>query len=225
MVATPPRRVVVSSFDPAPATPHGVRPAREPGAGAVRARNDAVDWLRGAVMVLMALDHTRGFLGSPVELETAGPALFFTRWVTHFCAPVFVLLAGVGAYLHGRKLPAPRALSAYLLKRGLWLVLLEITVVRFAWSLRIDAQGLFLQVIWAIGVSMIVLAALVSLPRPAVAAFALVLIGGHDLFDGVHADQLGAARWLWVVLHEPGMLVPVRRRALVRALPVVPWIA
>ena len=90
----------------------------------IPARNDAIDCLRGSVMVLMALDHTRMFLGPEVDLHTAGPALYFTRWVTHFCAPVFVLLAGVAAYLHGRRLASTRALSSYLLTRGLWLAFL-----------------------------------------------------------------------------------------------------
>src|SRR5262245_12359861 len=93
-------------------------------------RNEAIEWLRGVVMVLMALDHTRMFIGPAVDLHTASPALYFTRWITHFCAPVFVLLAGMGAYLHGRRLPTTRALSRYLLTRGLWLALLEVTVIR-----------------------------------------------------------------------------------------------
>ena len=115
------------------------------------ARNDAIDCLRGWVMVLMALDHTRMFLGPEVDLHTAGPALYFTRWITHFCAPVFVLLAGVAAYLHGRRLASTRALSSYLLTRGLWLAFLEITVIRIAWMLYIGPETLVLQVIWAIG--------------------------------------------------------------------------
>src|SRR5947209_17063737 len=104
---------------------------------APRERNEAIDWLRGAVMVLMALDHTRAFVGSAVELDTATPALFFTRWVTHFCAPVFVLLAGTAAALHGRRLASTAALAKYLLTRGLWLIVLEVTVVRFAWTVHI----------------------------------------------------------------------------------------
>jgi uncharacterized membrane protein len=188
-------------------------------------RNEAIDWLRGAAMVLMALDHTRALLGSAVELDTAAPALFFTRWVTHFCAPVFVLLAGTAACLHGRRLASTRALSRYLLTRGLWLVLLEITVVRFAWIVEIGPQHLFLQVIWAIGASMIVLAGLVWLPQWAIAAFALILIGGHNLFDAVHAEQLGSARWLWVLLHEPGALEPFTAARWLVIYPLVPWIA
>ncbi|MBI3768851.1 MAG: DUF1624 domain-containing protein [Deltaproteobacteria bacterium] len=188
-------------------------------------RNEAIDWLRGVAMVLMALDHTRALLGSAVELDTAAPALFFTRWVTHFCAPVFVLLAGTAAYLHGRRLASTRALSRYLLTRGLWLVLVEVTVVRFAWIVEIGPQHLFLQVIWTIGASMIVLAGLVWLPRWAIAAFALILIGGHDLFDAVKAEQLGSARWLWVLLHESGTLEPFAGARWLIIYPLVPWIA
>ncbi len=189
------------------------------------ARYEAIDWLRGVVMILMALDHTRGFLGSAVELDSAAPALFFTRWITHFCAPVFVLLAGTAAFLHGRRLASRRALTEYLVKRGLWLVLLEVTVIRFAWLLQIGPSAVFLQVIWAIGVAMIVLAALVWLPRSAIVAFALVLIAGHDLFDAVHADQLGSARWLWILLHQPGGLEPFDGAHWFVLYPLIPWIA
>ena len=214
---------MVSTFDPA--APESDAWQDAPAVHPPRERNEAIDWLRGAVMVLMALDHTRTFFGSHVELATAGPALFLTRWVTHFCAPVFVFLAGMSAYLHGRRLGSPRALAGYLLKRGVWLVVLEVTVVRFAWTLAIGPDNLFLQVIWAIGVSMIVLAALVSLPRWAIAAFALALIAGHNLVDGFQAQQLGSMRWVWVLLHEPGELVPFTGASWFVLYPLVPWMA
>ena len=188
-------------------------------------RNDAIDWLRGAVMILMALDHTRMFLGSAVDLRSAPPGLYFTRWVTHFCAPVFVLLAGTAAYLHGRRLASPRALAGHLVTRGLWLVFLEVTVVRVAWLAHLGPDVLVLQVIWAIGASMIVLAGLVWLPRVAVVTFAIVLIAGHNLLDGVHADALGRWRWLWVVLHEEGRLQPFAGASWMLIYPLVPWIA
>src|SRR5260221_8189515 len=159
-------------------------------------------------MILMALDHSRMFLGPSVDLQTAPPALYFTRWITHFCAPVFVLLAGTAAYLHGQRLGSTRALSRYLLTRGLWLAFLEVTVVRAAWMLYIGPQILVLQVIWAIGASMVVLAGLVWLPRSAIAAIAVALIAGHNLLDIVHASELGALRWLWLMLHEEGQLEP-----------------
>src|SRR6185436_9348473 len=125
-------------------------------------------------MIVMALDHTRMFVGTAVDLRTAPPALYFTRWITHYCAPVFVLLAGTAAYLHGRRLPSTAALSRYLLSRGLWLIVVEVLVVRAAILFYIGPYALVLQVIWAIGASMVVLAALVWLPRPALLAVALV---------------------------------------------------
>jgi uncharacterized membrane protein len=188
-------------------------------------RNDAIDWLRGAVMILMALDHTRMFLGTSVDLRTAPPPLYFTRWVTHFCAPVFVLLAGTAAYLHGRRLASTAALSAFLAKRGLWLVVLEVTVVRIAWIFYVGPDLLILQVIWAIGASMLVLAALVWLPRGALATFAGVLVVGHNLLDAVEADQLGRLRWLWVVLHQEGRLEPFPGANWFVAYPLIPWVA
>ncbi|MGH7893516.1 MAG: DUF1624 domain-containing protein [Candidatus Binatia bacterium] len=192
--------------------------------GRPQARNDAIDWLRGAVMILMALDHTRMFLGHPVDLHTAPAPLYFTRWVTHFCAPVFVLLAGTAAYLHGRQLGSTRALAGYLVRRGLWLVVLEVTVVRIAWLFQIWPDVVILQVIWAIGASMMALAGLVWLPRPAIAAFAATLIVGHNLLDAVHADQIGAASWLWLLLHEGGRLEPFTGATWIAAYPLVPWV-
>ena len=189
------------------------------------ARNDAIDRLRGLVMVVMALDHARDFIGPAVDLATADPALFFTRWITHFCAPVFVLLAGTAAYLHGRRLPSTAVLSRYLATRGLWLILLEVTVVRAAVLFYLGPDVLILQVIWAIGASMLVLAAVVWLPRPAIAAFALVVIAGHNLFDGVVADQLGSARWLWIVLHQAGALAPFAGARWFVIYPLIPWVA
>ena len=189
------------------------------------ARNDAIDCVRGAVMILMALDHTRMFVGTPVDLKVAPLALYLTRWVTHFCAPVFVLLAGTSAYLQGQRLGSTAALSAHLLKRGLWLVLLEVTVVRAAWMLSFGPGVLVLQVIWAIGVSMVVLAALVWLPRAAIATFAVVLILGHNVLDVVHADAFGGLRWLWILLHEEGRLEPFPGAMWLVVYPLVPWIA
>ncbi len=181
-------------------------------------RNDAIDWLRGAVMILMALDHTRMFVGTSVDLHTAPPALYFTRWVTHFCAPVFVLLAGTAAYLHGRRLASTRALSAFLATRGLWLVFLEVTVVRVAWILYIGPDVLVLQVIWAIGASMVVLAGLVWLPRAAIVAFAVALIVGHNLLDAVHADAARLAAMALAPAARGGQARAVPRRELVRHL-------
>ena len=136
------------------------------------ARIDAVDLLRGVVMVVMALDHTRDFfsVGGFNPRDVGDPALFLTRWVTHFCAPVFVFLAGTSAFLYGARERTVREVSRFLFTRGLLLVLLEMTVVRLAWTFSLLPEFLVLQVIWAIGVSMIVLAGLIHLPRWAIGA-------------------------------------------------------
>jgi uncharacterized membrane protein len=189
------------------------------------ARNDAIDVLRGGVMILMALDHARMFLGPGVDLGTAPPALYFTRWITHFCAPVFVLLAGTAAWLHGQRLQSTRALSWYLLTRGLWLALLELTVVGVGWTFTPGPQLLILQVIWAIGMSMVVLAGLVWLPRAAIAGFAAVLLLGHNALDAVAPETFGPLRGLWLVLHQPGRLEPFDGARWFVAYPLVPWVA
>jgi len=188
------------------------------------ARVASIDILRGLVMVLMALDHVRDFFTDarfdPLDLSQTSAPLFLTRWITHFCAPTFVLLAGVSAYLTGRRCTRAE-LSRFLVTRGLWLVVLEVTLMSLVWTfnLRYD-HGLFLQVIWAIGVSMIVLGALVYLPVPEVAAYSLLIIFGHNLLDGIDPQSFGAWAPLWSLLHvsEP---IP---RAFV-AYPLIPWIA
>jgi len=187
-------------------------------------RNDAIDWLRGVVMILMALDHARAFLGTPVDLDSAPLALFVTRWITHFCAPIFVLLAGMAASLHGRRLGSTAALSRYLLTRGLWLVFLEVTVVRFAWTFSVAPNGIFLQVIWAIGAAMVGLAGLVWLPRAGIVAAAVILVAGHNLLQGVDGTDLGPLRWLWLLLLEPGPLVPWEGARWFVAYPLLPWL-
>ncbi|HVZ70833.1 MAG TPA: heparan-alpha-glucosaminide N-acetyltransferase domain-containing protein [Polyangia bacterium] len=193
-----------------------------------RPRNDAVDLLRGLVMVIMALDHVRDFFtdhpGDPTTmLGTTTPAMFLTRWVTHFCAPVFVFLAGAGVFLAGARGKSKPELARFLFSRGLWLVVVELTLVRAGWFFDVSYAFAVLQVIWAIGVSMIVLAALVFLPLRAVGAFGVALVVGHDLLDGVHAADLGSASWLWSLLHERGALHPFGRTLLV-IYPLVPWV-
>lgn len=162
-----------------------------------RPRIDAIDLLRGVVLVLMTLDHTRNFFGassmSPRDVGDA--ALFLTRWITHFCAPVFVFLAGASAFLYGTRGKTTRDVSRFLFTRGLWLVLLEFTLVRFGWTFSVIPDHLVMQVIWAIGMAMVARPALFSC-RPAILALAIGLIAGHNLLDGIHAEQFGAAAWL-----------------------------
>jgi uncharacterized membrane protein len=195
-------------------------------ATAARPRRDSIDLVRGLVMVIMALDHLRDFLsGSAVHpRDVTDPALFLTRWITHFCAPTFIFLAGVSAYLYGHRGRSRGDLSRFLLTRGLWLVVLELTVVRVAWTFSIAFQVLPLQVIWAIGWSMVALSALVFLPRWAIGAFGIALIAGHNLLDGVHAAQLGGAGWLWNFVHERAFLPPWRGVTVFVSYPLVPWI-
>jgi uncharacterized membrane protein len=194
-------------------------------------RLESIDALRGAVMVIMALDHVRDFVhrgamsGSPTDPTTTTPVLFLTRWITHLCAPAFMLTAGLGAYLWCRRGRTRRDLSLFLLTRGLWLIVLEVTVMRLAYTFSFSGEyPLLLVVLWALGGCMVGLAALVGLPLPALTVVCLALIAGHNLFDGVDPARFGAAAGLWNVLHQPG-LVPVPGMPTIVAYPLVPWIA
>jgi uncharacterized membrane protein len=196
-----------------------------PAAVAARPRLNGIDFLRGLVMAIMVLDHARDFLGvsgmNPRDVHE--PALFLTRWITHFCAPVFVFLAGISAWLYASRGRTRGELSRYLLTRGLWLVLIEHTVVRFGWTFSLSADFLLFQVIWAIGASMVVLAGLVWLPRGAIAAVGLALVFGHNLLDGIKADGFGSMAWLWMFLHEPGMLQPAPGVKAFALYSLIPW--
>jgi len=192
---------------------------------AERARS--IDALRGTAMVLMVLDHARDFFvgmrGSATNLATTNVVLFFTRWATHFCAPVFVLLAGTAAYLHSQKRGA-KATRRFLWTRGLWLILLELTVVRFAWVPDPFYHFSVLQVIWALGWSMLALAALSHLPRRWVVAVGALIVLGHNLLDPIDHRQLaGIAEPIWDFLHEPADL-HLGARTVYIAYPIVPWI-
>ena len=160
-------------------------------------RTRSIDLLRGIVMMLMVLDHARDFFvgigPGPTAMATTTVPLFLTRWVTHFCAPVFVLLAGVSAQLYATKHGLPRA-RKFLLTRGLWLVVLELTIVRFAWIPDPFYHFVLLQVIWVLGWAMVVLAGLSYLPRPVVVALGALIVLGHNLLDPLGPRHLRAAR-------------------------------
>jgi uncharacterized membrane protein len=195
-------------------------------AGAARPRINSIDLLRGLIMLLMALDHTRDFFG-PGGMDVrnvADPGLFLTRWITHFCAPLFIFLAGTSAYLYGVRGRTVGEVSRFLLTRGLWLIVIELTVVRLGWTFSFDLDFFVAQVIWAIGAAMVALAALVYLPRWAIAAVALVMIGGHNLFDGIRAEDWGAAGGLWTLLHQRGLLHLGPDTKLYVLYPLIPWI-
>jgi uncharacterized membrane protein len=191
-------------------------------------RIQSVDALRGLVMILMALDHVRDFFHSaafqfqPEDLSRTTAAIFFTRWITHFCAPVFMFTAGLGAFFWLSRGRTKAQLSAYLIKRGLWLIFLELTVVRFALTF---GSGIFIiTVLWALGWAMIFLALLIYLPIRVLAILSIAVVALHNLADPIDASQFGNAAWIWNVLHElgpftvHGILVEV-------SYPLVPWFA
>jgi uncharacterized membrane protein len=157
--------------------------------------------ISSAVLALMVLGHTRDFFsgGGWNPRDVTDPALFLTRWITHFCAPTFIFLAGLAAYLYGARGRSLAKTSRFLFTRGLLLILLEFTLVKLGWTFSFNFDQLAAGVIWAIGASMVVLAALVHLPRVA-------LILGHNLLDGIHAENLGSVCWVWYFLHQPGFV-------------------
>jgi uncharacterized membrane protein len=190
-----------------------------------KGRIASIDVLRGLVMALMALDHARDFFG------TAGfnprvvtePALFLTRWVTHFCAPTFIFLAGLSAFLYGSG-KSRGELSRFLVTRGLFLILIDLTLIKFGWRFDLDLYRLTAGVIFAIGASMVALAVLLWLPRWAMGATALAMIAGHNLFDGIRADQFGQGAAVWHILHQPGFVHLGDRVSVFVLYPLVPWI-
>lgn len=197
---------------------------------AAGSRLTSIDAWRGLIMVIMALDHVRDFvhagamIGSPENLATTTPVLFFTRWITHICAPVFMFAAGAGAFMPLQRGRSKAQLSWFLLTRGLWLVLLELTVMRAAMNFSLGLPyPVLLLVLWALGASMVMMAALIHLPRPALGAVSAVLILGHNTFDGVRAATLGAWAPIWNVLHQQGVFV-VGGVPVVTAYPLLPWV-
>ena len=206
---------------PIPVVPLGARP-----------RLESIDVARGLIMVVMALDHVRDFfhhdalLFEPTDLSQTNAALFFTRWITHFCAPVFFFLAGTSAFLSFGRGKSQNDLARFLVSRGLWLMFLELTFVRcLGWQFNFNYHVTGLIVIWALGWSMILLAALVYLPRWLIGALAVALIGGHNLLDPIQPESFGTLGWLWKILHVPGAIQPFPRTTFVTGYPLVPWVA
>ena len=199
-------------------------PANSAGAASIP-RLFAIDIFRGLIMVWMALDHVRDFFSNlPFEPETLAqtyPILFATRWITHFCAPMFFFLAGTGAYLYGRN-RSPAEVRRFLWTRGLWLILLEFTLVGTAWTFQFPWG--FFGVIWALGASMIIMSLAVRLPLRWIAALSILMIAGHNLLDGIRPQQLGWWAWLWKILHaRGGILLPLGIRQFV-LFPLVPLV-
>jgi uncharacterized membrane protein len=192
-------------------------------------RVDTLDFLRGLVMILMALDHVRMYfaLGTwyaePTNLATTTPLLFFTRWITHFCAPVFVFLAGTSAFLHASKRTDIKETAWFLFTRGLWLVFVELVIVNFAWTFDVTYSFRILQVIWAIGLSMVALSALVFLPRGIIFVTGILLVSGHNLLDPIRVRGSGIQDMVWYTLHQPNS-VSINGALINFVYPILPWI-
>lgn len=190
----------------------------------------SIDAIRGIAMLLMLVDHTREFfytqypVSDPMDLAATPQALVLTRLTAHLCAPVFVLLTGLSAWLYGAGKGGAGAASAFLFKRGLFLVVLELTVITFAWSFDLTPQTYFLQVIWAIGLAMIALSALVPLPRAVLVGVAVVIIAAHNLLDGIHVPAGQPGHVIWAIVHDRGYIdLPWDARART-SYPILPWI-
>jgi len=190
---------------------------------AAKARLGSIDSVRGLVIILMALDHVRDYYSivhtGLLEPTTTTIGIYVTRWITHLCAPTFILLAGVSAYLMATRMPLPD-LRRFLVTRGLWLIFLETTVVVAGWTFAYDyPYGVYLQVIWVIGASMIVLAGLIHLAPATVGTIGLIMVAGHNLLDGIDPASFGAWAPLWNLLHVRGQL-PFG----VVSYPLIPWV-
>ncbi len=196
----------------------------------VKKRIESIDILRGVIMLIMALDHTRDFFhigsitGNPTNMATTTPILFFTRWITHFCAPTFVFLSGISAYLAGMR-RTKGELSVFLIKRGFWLILVEVVLLSFAFTLNPMYNVIILQVFWAIGFSMIILGLLVKAPLKVIAAIGCGVFFGHDILDYFNLPQNGAMHVLDSLFFTAfGTVLPIgtNRIIFVRSA-VIPW--
>lgn len=211
------------------------------GAATLRERIYSIDLLRGVVMMIMLIDHTRDFVHAgamqfdPTDLSKTNVALFFTRWITHYCAPIFVFLAGTSIFLQKLNGKSSTELSWFLLTRGLWLILLEFTVVRFGIVFNLDYQASFgmVQVIWAIGVSMVVMAALIYLPVKIVGAIGVAMIVLHNLLDRFQVPPETAlmgtpppdlSQILMLIFHQQGVVPIPGSTGVFVAYPLIPWI-
>lgn len=205
----------------APASAYSVHPEKS-------YRIDAIDLLRGMVMIIMALDHTRdsfhaaAFTGDPLDVHTTTPLLFFTRWVTHFCAPVFVFLSGTSVYFQGLRKSKP-ALSAFIIKRGLWLIVADVLIMTFALSLDIHYSIFILEVIWAIGISMVLLGFALWLPFNLILATGIAIVAGHNALDFYEAGHTGPYAIWYSFLHVPGVYPLWTGHVLGIFYPFLPW--
>ena len=190
-----------------------------------KTRIESIDLLKGLVMVIMAIDHVRdyfhysAFFFDPADPTQSTLPIFFPRFITNFCAPAFSFLAGLSAFLVGKR-KSPTQLSGFLFKRGLWLVFVEIIIVSFGWKFDIQFRYVGLATIWQLGISMILLAALIHLPKKIILLFSCIIIFGHNLLDDIHYD----GSFLWAMLHEPKQFQWTPGHFVRTAYPLIPWI-
>ena len=190
-------------------------------------RIESLDLLKGLVMIIMALDHVRdyfhadAFLYDPTNIDQTSPAVFFTRFITHFCAPAFIFLAGTSAFLVGQR-KTKGELSIWLIKRGIWLIIAEITLLKFGWLFQLNMSVVTLQVIWVLGIAMVFLAAFIHVPARLMIGISLVAVFTHNFFDGFSPEG-ETAKIIWSFLHTFGFnqIGPVMA---VLAYPMIPWI-
>ena len=200
----------------------------QPAGALLTARIESIDMLRGIVMIIMALDHARDFFhmqaftGDPLDLATTTPILFLTRWITHFCAPVFIFLSGTSIYLQSlRKTKAQ--LSLFLVKRGLWLILIEVLIMSFAFTFDPDYNMIILQTIWAIGISMVLLAILIWLPFYAIFILGLAIVFGHNALDFAEANSKEPFGFWWSMFHRQNAFPLSKNHTLWVFYPFLPW--
>jgi uncharacterized membrane protein len=194
---------------------------------ASRSRIDSIDLLRGVVIVLMALDHTKDYIGTsrfdPLDADVTNLPAYLTRWITHLCAPTFCFLMGTGAYLAGRS-KTKSELSSFLFFRGLWLVLLEVTVIKLGLQFNFSLEMTMGLVFWSLGWSLVFVSALVWLPSRVVGAIGVAMIVAHNLLDGIKPEIFGSLRPLWLILHQRGVIELTAHSKFLVVYPLIPWI-
>jgi uncharacterized membrane protein len=206
------------------AAPHqiGVTPPT-----ASRSRIDSIDLMRGIVIVLMALDHTKDYIGpstfDPLNADVTNLPAYLTRWITHFCAPTFCFLMGTGAYLAGQG-KTKSELSSFLFFRGLWLVFLEVTVIKLGLQFKFSLDLTMALVFWSLGWSLVFVSALVFLPSRVVGAIGVVMILAHNLLDGIKPEIFGPLRPLWLILHQRGVIELTEECKFLVVYPLIPWV-
>jgi uncharacterized membrane protein len=194
-----------------------------------KARVSSIDLTRGIVMVIMALDHTRDFFhhdsfsANPTDMATTTPVFFFTRFITHFCAPSFVMLAGTSIYLNAQK-KSKRDLSMFLLTRGFWLIVVEVVVMRFAFSFNFYYDVTFFQVIWVIGASMVSMALLIHLSDRILLVLGIILVFGHNFTDVIQLQPENPFFIVWAFLHQTGFITITENAKLLVFYPLLPWL-